>query len=323
MRVMLVEPSRVGLKLMSRMLEEMGHDVSPFSEGDAALAYLHTSTDIEVLITSFEIPGVSGIQLCWEARVIANAGRPLYVIAMSSSNDAAHLVEALDGGADDFINKPPNRIELEARLRAAERLNQARRELVRLATCDPLTALLNRRAWFTLATDVIATPTPHAVILFDIDHFKGVNDTYGHDGGDQVLRSVAHTLAPRHLPAARVGGEEFAVLCAGRTEAAAFAEAERLRAAIAATAIRLPGGEDISVTISLGVAQRQPDQNVDAWMKAADVALYAAKAAGRDRTVRASETAKSGGSGAGLARTGATPLRTPPTGALAAALSLR
>ncbi len=242
---------------------------------------------------------------------------------MSSSNDAAHLVEALDGGADDFINKPPNRIELEARLRAAERLNQARRELVRLATCDPLTSLLNRRAWFNLATDVIATPAPHAVILFDIDHFKGVNDTYGHDGGDQVLRSVADTLAPRHLPAARVGGEEFAVLCTGRTEAAAFAEAERLRTAIAATAIRLPGGEDISVTVSLGVAQRQPDQNVDAWMKAADVALYAAKAAGRDRTVRASETAQTGGTGAGLARTGDTPLRTPPTGALAAALSLR
>lgn len=148
MRVMLVEPSKIGLKLMARMIEDMGHSVCPFFDGEDALQHLHEDANLDVVMTSFEVPGVSGIQLCWEARIIANKGRPIYVIAMSSSNDTTHLVEALDSGADDFIRKPPDKIELEARLRAAERMNQARRELVRWATHDALTSLLNRRALF-------------------------------------------------------------------------------------------------------------------------------------------------------------------------------
>ncbi|WP_127089918.1 diguanylate cyclase [Aquabacter cavernae] len=304
MRVVLVEPGKVGLKLMSRMIEEMGHVVSPFTDGTGALAYLHSGADIDVLMTSFEIEGVSGIQLCWEARTIADGGRPIYVIAMSSSNDSAHLVEALDSGADDFIRKPPDRIELDARLRAAARLVQARRDLVRLATRDSLTGLLNRRAYFTEAEALIRAGGPASVLLFDIDYFKRINDTFGHDGGDAVLVAVARAAADLLGCTARIGGEEFAALLPGRSEDDAFAEAERLRALIAGMTVGLPDGRMTSVTVSLGVAQNRPGQNADAWLKQADIALYAAKTGGRDRAVKARQAVTAGapGTASGIVR---------------------
>lgn len=289
MRVMLVEPSKVGLKLMARMIEDMGHSVSPFSDGEEALRHMHQDAGLDVIMTSFEIPGISGIQLCWEARIIANKGRPIYVIAMSSSNDTTHLVEALDSGADDFIRKPPDAIELEARLRAAERLNKARRELVHWATHDALTALLNRRAYFTLAEEMIHGGGPLSLLLFDIDHFKSVNDTYGHDGGDLILVAIARVLWAHSGRAARVGGEEFAILLPGATEADAREEAERLRRAIEGMSVSLPSGMASSVTISIGLSQHLTGEDVDDWMRRADLALEAAKDSGHNRVVLASE----------------------------------
>ncbi|WP_332117825.1 diguanylate cyclase [Azorhizobium caulinodans] len=304
MRIVLVDASRVTLKLIGRMLTDNGHEVVCFSDGLEALAYLHGGSEIDLLMTSFETPGVPGIQLCWEARLIANGDRPLYVIAMSSSNDADHLAEALDSGADDFIRKPPAPMELDARLRAAERLNQARRELVRLATRDGLTGLLNRRAFFIQAEDLLRHGIVASVILLDIDHFKLVNDTYGHDGGDVVLTAVARAMSAYAGRAARVGGEEFAILLPGVTESDAYEEAERLRWRIADTAVTLRDGRTISVTASLGVAEHAADDNADEWMKRADIALYAAKTGGRNRTVMGEEVSDVDGRGSGLARSG-------------------
>lgn len=291
MRVMLVEPSKVGLKLMARMIEDMGHSVCPFFDGEEALRHLHEDANLDVVMTSFEVPGVSGIQLCWEARIIANKGRPIYVIAMSSSNDTTHLVEALDSGADDFIRKPPDKIELEARLRAAERMNQARRELVRWATHDALTSLLNRRAYFNLAEEMIQGGGDLSLLLFDIDHFKSVNETYGHDSGDLILVAVSRVLWAHAGRAARVGGEEFAILLPGTAEAAARDTAEALRREIEGMSVSLPSGAKSSVTISIGVAEHLPSEDVDDWMKRADDALNAAKDDGHNRVVLAGQLA--------------------------------
>lgn len=289
MRVMLVEPSKVSLKLMGRMIEDMGHTVCPFFDGQDALHHLHEDTTLDVVMTSFEVPSVSGIQLCWEARVIANKGRPIYVIAMSSSNDTTHLVEALDSGADDFIRKPPDKIELEARLRGAERMNQARRELVRWATHDALTSLLNRRAYFNLAEEMILGGGDLSLLLFDIDHFKSVNETYGHASGDLVLVAVSRVLWAHSGRAARVGVKEFAILLPGTTETIASDIAEALRCEIAGMAVFLPSGERPSVTISIGVAEHLPSEDVDDWMKRADDALNTAKDEGHNRVVLASQ----------------------------------
>lgn len=291
MRVMLVDPSKVGLKLMGRMIEDMGHSVCPFLDGKDALQHLHEDTNLDVVMTSFEVSGVPGIQLCWEARVIANRGRPIYVIAMSSNNDTTHLVEALDSGADDFIRKPPDKIELEARLRAADRMNQARRELVRWATHDALTSLLNRRAYFTLAEEMIQGGGDVSLLLFDIDHFRSVNETYGHDSGDLVLVAVSRVLWAHSGRAARIGVKEFAILLPGTPETAARETAEALRREIEAMSVNLPSGARPAVTISIGVAEYLPAEDVDDWMKRADDALNAAKDEGHNRVVMAAQMA--------------------------------
>ncbi len=289
MRIVLAEPSRIGLRLMMKMLTEGGHEVLPFNDGSAALECLHGDESIDVLMTSFEVPNVSGLELCWEARLIANGRRPIYVIAMSSTHDRDRLVEALDSGADDFITKPPVQAELFARLRAAERMTKASRELLRMATIDALTDLPNRRAFFDRAGEATlrrAGSPPVSVLMFDIDHFKRVNDTWGHDVGDLVLKAVADVVRTRPGHPARLGGEEFAVLLDGWDLLDAHREAERLRQSIQERQIDLPGGL-LGVTVSIGVAEHDVGQSVDQVLKQADIALYAAKTGGRNRVVAA------------------------------------
>jgi len=293
MRIVLADPSRIGLKLMAKMLAEGGHEVLPFTDGTAALDCLRGDLSVDVLLTSFEVPGVSGLELCWEARLIANAHRPIYVVAMSSTHDRDRLIEALDSGADDFITKPPIATELYARLRAAERMTRAQRELVRLATLDPLTELPNRRAFFERAGEAClrdADQPPLSVVMFDIDHFKQVNDTWGHDAGDLVLKAVADVVRRRAGQPARIGGEEFAVLFDGWDLLDVYHEAERLRLDLQTTAIEVPGGV-LGITASLGVAEHVVGQSVDRLLKNADVALYAAKTSGRNRVVAAQSSA--------------------------------
>src|ERR1041385_4719061 len=151
MRVVLVDPSRTMRLFVKRLLEARDHEVLPFADGGNALACLRENPDVAALITSVELDGMSGLELCWEARVLAGRDRPIYVILMSSSIDNSNLGEALDSGADNFISKPPIADELYARLRAAERFGAMQRELVRLASVDPLTGLHNRRVFFELA----------------------------------------------------------------------------------------------------------------------------------------------------------------------------
>lgn len=290
MQIVLVDSSRVSLKLIGHTLQLAGHEVITFSDGAAALAYLRAGSPVDVLMTSFELPHVSGLELCWEARLLSNEGRPLYVIAMSSNADGHQLVEALDSGADDFVAKPPVTAELYARLRAAERMNQARRELIRLATVDPLTELLNRRAFFERAQSICAgagSTRAVSLVMFDIDHFKKINDSKGHDAGDSVLRAVAALVRPGPGHAARLGGEEFVVLLPDHDVREAWDAAERLRIQVANLKVPLPPPSEgtVSATISLGVAQYAGGESVDQFLKNADVALYAAKTGGRNRTV--------------------------------------
>ena len=293
MRIVLADPSRIGLKLMAKMLTDGGHEVLPFTDGVAALECLRGDESVDVLLTSFEVPGVSGLELCWEARLIATSRRPIYVVAMSSSHDRDRLIEALDSGADDFITKPPVPTELFARLRAAERMTRAQLELVRMATIDALTDLPNRRAFFDRAGEACLRSrdrAPLSVVMFDIDHFKRVNDTWGHDAGDIVLQAVAGVIRRRTGSPARLGGEEFAVLLDGWDLLDAYHEAERLRVDIEATRIEA-SGMLLSVTCSLGVAEHVAGQSVDQLLKNADVALYAAKTSGRNRVVAAQTSA--------------------------------
>jgi PleD family two-component response regulator len=195
MRIALVDPSRTTRLIVARMLEVRGHEVMPFDDEREALARIRTDLNIEALITSAELKHMSGVELCWETRLLATCRRPIYVLMMSTQYDQRSLIEALDSGADDFIGKPPLAEELYARLRGAERILSMQRELIRLATIDPLTGLSNRRGFFERATEACArVPAPDgslSAIILDIDNFKHINDSYGHVTGDEAISCCA------------------------------------------------------------------------------------------------------------------------------------
>jgi diguanylate cyclase (GGDEF)-like protein len=283
-RIVVVDPSRTILKAVSRLLERDGHVVSAFVDGAEALDCIKSAPDVSALITSAELTSMSGLELCWEVRLISGRDRAIYIILMSSNSEPKHLINALDSGADDFISKPPASEELYARLRSADRLLRMQRELIRLAMIDPLTGVFNRRAFFEKAAQISNTAIPSersTAIMFDVDHFKRVNDTYGHDIGDEVLRAIGRVAPAEGGMIGRLGGEEFAVLLERSNERAGLEHAERLRAKLAAQSFETPLGR-LSVTCSFGVAECRPGETVDQVLKRADAALYKSKNAGRN-----------------------------------------
>ncbi|MBB3900019.1 GGDEF domain-containing protein [Roseococcus suduntuyensis] len=182
---------------------------------------------------------------------------------------------------------------LAERAREAEALRDALQEARRAAATDALTGLPNRRAFEERLTEALARATteqtPLCLLMFDIDHFKSVNDRHGHPAGDAVLRGVADTLrewARPHDRLARVGGEEFAAILPATCREAAAGLADSLRRAVANEGFLVGAeGQRLSVTVSLGVAQLQPEETGDGLLSRADAALYDAKRQGRDRVV--------------------------------------
>jgi two-component system, cell cycle response regulator len=283
MQIIVVDPSRTVLKIVGQLLESAGHRVYPFADGTDALDCLQKNQDIDALFTSIELPTMSGIDLCRKARSLSCAHRPIYIVVMSSSREQEKLVSALEGGADDYIGKPPAMEELLARIRAAERFNVMQRDLARLATTDPLTGLLNRRAFFERAEAACVRARPGSqltAIILDIDHFKQINDTIG----DQVIRMVADEMRRLGTLAGRLGGEEFVLLLEGTALPNAIELAQQLRVSIAALEIKIEG-EIMKFSCSFGVDEWEFGDTIDDLLRRADTALYEAKNSGRDRVV--------------------------------------
>ena len=322
LRVLIVDDDADSVALVSRHLSGTGYEVRTASSGDEAIEIL-ASEGAPIVITDWIMPGMSGLDLCRAIRDREGIGFA-YVIVLTAQTGEDQLVEAFEGGADDFLTKPFNHCELLARIRAGERIIQLRQDLEvrqwevhrinaemsiahtklaeaneqlnRLATTDELTGLWNRReAMSRLAESWSASvrrQSPLACIALDIDHFKNFNDVYGHAIGDTVLRAVAEALSSTvrsEEPVCRIGGEEFLVLCPDATEAQATIVAERLRKAVEQHVVRVDKLE-LAVTVSLGVAERTRTMTVpDELLRVADQALYAAKDAGRNRSFRAGD----------------------------------
>lgn len=286
MRIALVDPSRVVQMAMTKMIGHGEYEVLAFCEGRAALNCLSTDNNVRVLLTSVQLGDISGIELCAAARKLASSRRPLFIGVMSSTSDYGLVVQALDNGADDFIRKPPFAEELRARLRAADRLTLLQGQLIKLATIDPLTGLFNRRAFFE---DAIAacraadTDKPLAAIVFDIDHFKQINDRHGHEAGDVVLAAVGKIVTTStDAITGRLGGEEFCILKRCGLDDA-IDHAEELRRSI--KNLRFPEWDIPAVSCSFGVAEWETGDTIDALLRRADVAMYHAKSGGRDRVI--------------------------------------
>jgi two-component system cell cycle response regulator len=296
-------------KTMALLVENSGHVVYPADNGNTALA-LAMEVLPHVIIANYDLPLLDGLELCQALRA-TDEGRRMHILLMADSHDEEQLTQAFEAGADGYAPSNISAKGLRTRLCAAQRLVQlqtawerdraqlrqiaaelavANRRLATAALTDSLTGLPNRRsamdqleqAWSAAAR----TGFPLAVMVVDIDHFKHINDTYGHAAGDKVLREAAATLrasARREDSVCRIGGEEFLVICPNTSLEAALQSAERLRATLGARRIAI-GHAEGTITTSVGVAVREPDTvDMDALVSAADQALYAAKEAGRNQ----------------------------------------
>lgn len=286
MHVVIVDPSRVVQQKLALEIEAAGCYVDCFSASDLALQHVETTRTVDVVLTSLELEPISGLELCWNLRTFVGEKRPLHIIAMSSNTSERALAEALDCGADDFTVKPVRREELMARLRAANRMITLQRQLVRQAETDPLTGVLNRRAFLNLmeekrreldATDGLA------VSLLDIDRFKSINDTYGHDVGDAAIQMVARVAGEEAPIVARLGGEEFALAFPVLDCAQAAHWCEVIRKTIADHELAGGNGATLHVTCSFGVSAWSAGEPLGAALKRADQALMTAKRNGRNQ----------------------------------------
>jgi two-component system, cell cycle response regulator len=279
MRVAVADPSRTVFRIISQLLDGTSYDLVSYPDGERAIAELQADSAVHALITSAQLGGMSGHDLCKQARALDHGSRALYIIMMSSDDDRGLLVSALDSGADDFVRKPLVAEELKARLRTAERLTTMQLQLRRQAMTDWLSGALNRRGFFEEAQRIWDGSGPVSAIMFDIDRFKLINDTHGHDGGDAVIRGIA-TVALAATPlVGRLGGEEFCVLLR-QPLAKAMAIAETLRAQIEQSSF---GRKNLQATCSFGVAEWHSDDDCDVLLRRADLALYESKARGRNR----------------------------------------
>ncbi len=301
MQVLIADDDSVSRRLLEVTLTRWGYEVVSVASGLEAIQALQAPHAPSLAILDWEMPGIEGVEVCRRARQ-QDEGRYTYIILLTARNRKEDIVEGLQSGADDYVIKPFDTYELQARVRAARRIVELQDQLIASrdalevqATHDILTGLWNRRAIFDILSREIARSrrrgTPVAVILADVDCFKNINDTYGHLAGDQVLTEIARRMAV-HLRSydsiGRFGGEEFMILAPEAKSSCPQALAERIRAAIQATPVRLKE-RDLSVTASLGVAIGGPGgaELQDALLRAADAALYLAKQQGRNRVVAA------------------------------------
>ena len=298
--VLVADDSATVRTLVRMQLEAAGYTVLEAVDGQQAVKAVQSQAPDAVLL-DIEMPVMDGLETI-AALKQDPLTRDVPVVFLSSRDTGSDVVEALRLGAQDYLRKPPEEAELLARVAAAvevrrlrAQLQQRTEELDRMSRTDHLTDLANRRHLDEALSQVVASSRAHAfpatVLLLDIDHFKSVNDRYGHEAGDVVLRAVADRLRSRVRAEdllGRWGGEELLVVAPQTDLHGGRHLAERLRTVVGDEPIATSMGP-VSVTISIGGATVPgPGHERDDVLRAADEQLYEAKSAGRDRIRMAS-----------------------------------
>ncbi|QSX80009.1 diguanylate cyclase [Agrilutibacter solisilvae] len=282
---LVVDDSPSARVLAAGALRLYGFQVTEADSGAAALEALALHPSIRLVITDYQMPGMDGLELIRRLRATHTRDR-LSIIGISGSGSAPLVAQFLKHGANDFLHKPWSREEFFCRVSQNVDNLDLIGTLQDLATRDFLTGLPNRRHFFDRGAQVYQAGQEDGVAagMLDIDHFKHINDTYGHDAGDLAIKAVANAVA-RHVRtqdlAARFGGEEFVVLAPGLQGEDARDYFECLRADIGAMPIALPDGRSIHLTVSIGVCTSAA--GLSAMLAEADRQLYVAKAGGRNR----------------------------------------
>lgn len=295
MKVLIADDSATSRELLRRALSHWGYELVMAEDGRQAWEILAQPDPPPMAILDWVMPHMTGPDVC---RKIRETHREpyTYILLLTSKNTKGEIVEGMEAGADDYIVKPFDQHELQVRLRAGKRiidlqmdLLRAQEELRERANKDLLTMLPNRPAIAgTLDTEISRCHRDRrtvGVILLDIDHFKKINDTYGHFTGDAVLRETAMRLRGNMRPydqVGRYGGEEFLVVLPNCDLEQASNQAERMRARLhhapmVVDGVEIPVSASFGVTVSDGT-ERSPD----VFVRVADEALYRAKASGRN-----------------------------------------
>ena len=305
-RILIVDDHEDNIELLRARLEARGYRIDTAIDGEQALARV-AERPPDLILLDVMMPRIDGFEVV--RRLKADKKLPFIPIILQTALDSTqHKVEGLDAGADDYITKPINFAELEARVKSMLRikalqdaleerereLSEVNSRLLKMAQTDSLTDLDNRRYLEQRLDEMFEhsrrLKEPVAVVLCDLDRFKSVNDTYGHQVGDVVLKELARILKREAREIDRVGrygGEEFMLLLPGTVLDAAVTFAERVRKAVETHTFAFDGGT-LQRTMSCGVAAWPHPRiaDCDALVKAADDALYVAKETGRNRVVR-------------------------------------
>lgn len=277
-RVLVVDDSATIRGYLRQLLRRHRYEVLEAGEADTALRMLRDDPSIRLVLSDHDMPGKSGVVMVSEIRRF-RSHEELAIIGISGSQDPAMTARFIKAGADDYLNKPFNHEEFFCRVTRNIEFVENLRALSRAANEDPLTGLPNRRYFFE---NVLKQTRPFGVAMVDIDHFKAINDRFGHDIGDLALKLLADLLRA-HFPGrhiARFGGEEFVILLQASHEQEMAPVLEVFRQQVAQMVYPTAMGE-LQFTLSVGVAAGQND--ISALLKLADDRLYKAKQQGRNR----------------------------------------
>ena len=295
MNVLIAEDDPVSRRLLEALLTKWGDEIVVATDGTKAWRLLQRDNAPRLVILDWSMPGMDGLQLCREIRKRTGT-RYVYILLLTTKDQEQDIVEGFEAGADEYLIKPFDARELKARLRAVRRILELQEQLTSTietlrveATQDPLTGLWNRGAILEIVQRELARTQrqgiPVGVALADVDHFKSINDTYGHLAGDAILREVTRRMLSSMRPydeIGRYGGEEFLIVAPGCDLTGARHQAERLRERITRDALDIFEGA-IAITASLGVAASTSAKEADSLIRAAEAALNRAQNAGGNR----------------------------------------
>jgi two-component system cell cycle response regulator len=295
-RILIADDEVMSRRLLQKTLERAGYDVIAVENGRQAANQLCTTDGPRLALLDWVMPELDGPGVCREVRKRMEQSY-VYMVLLTSKETKEDVIEGLESGADDYLTKPFDPEELKARLRTGlrilnleDRLVEAREEMRFKASHDSLTTLWNRGVILELLGRELSRShrenATTVILLCDIDHFKAVNDSFGHLIGDEVLREAAKRLLASVRSydfVGRYGGEEFLIVLNNCDPAFAFARAEEIRNTISQRPVQTSAGP-VPITMSLGLllSHQWGTRSVEELLHEADVALYAAKAAGRN-----------------------------------------
>ena len=297
MRILIAEDDVTSRLILENMLTKWGYDVVSATDGNDAWKKLQEEDSPKLVILDWMMPGMEGTEICRKIRENSKSeDQYTYVTLLTAKESKENIVTGMDAGADDYITKPFDMHELRVRVRAGQRIVQLQSELLEAkknleiqSRTDPLTGVLNRRDILLQIENELSRAkrdnTQISISMLDLDHFKKINDTFGHLAGDAILREsmnrVEETIRT-YDSVGRFGGEEFIVVLPGANQVDAFNIAERVRRKMDEKNAEVDG-VSIPFTISQGVVLSIQKGVTDDTIQKADTAMYQSKARGKNR----------------------------------------